>query len=66
MCTDFGVSVLFNSGVFDFCLQRIALVLQFADGPCALARLPAVHRDQCCLSSSEDGLFLTKSGFWSL
>ena len=55
MCSDFGVSILYNSEAIDFCLQRIALVLQFADGPCALARLPAAHRDQCCPSFSEDG-----------
>ena len=55
MCSDFGVSVLYNSGVIDFCLQHIALVsLLSAHSPgCWLA-----HRDQCCLLSSEDGLFL--------
>lgn len=45
MCSDSGVSVLYNSGVTDFCLQHLALVLQFADSPCALAGLPAAHRD---------------------
>ena len=54
------VSILYNSEAIDFCLQRISLVLQFADGPCALARLRIEINVVCRL------IFLKKSGFWSL
>ena len=57
-----------NSGVIDFC-SHLALALQFAYGPCALARLPTAHRDvvrraqrmaHFCWKKKK------KSGFWSI